>query len=84
MKKKIEFRLVIEMWDTNNDDQYPTRSVIIDEETANTAFDRIDAQLTEYMYLRAQHNQVRTAKLLGISRGTLRSKLNKYFPGKYL
>lgn len=32
----------------------------------------------------ARYNQSTAAKLLGVSRGTLRTKLKEYFPGEFI
>lgn len=38
----------------------------------------------EYVHKLSRFNQSRTAKALGISRGSLRMKLDQYFPGQYI
>lgn len=43
----------------------------------------IEPALFEAVMQKAKYNQVRAAKILGISRGTLRKKLKLYFDDKY-
>jgi len=43
----------------------------------------VEPPLLESILERARFNQVQTAKILGISRGTLRKKLKHYFGDKY-
>lgn len=45
--------------------------------------EQIEAPLLDAVMQKAKYNQSRAAKILGLSRGTLRTKLNIYFPGKY-
>lgn len=38
----------------------------------------------EHVYALSKYNQSKAARMLGLSRGCLRMKLDAYFPGKYL
>ena len=46
-------------------------------------FEQIEPPLLEAVMKKTKYNQVRAAKMLGISRGTLRKKLKMYFDDKY-
>jgi Fis family transcriptional regulator len=46
-------------------------------------FEQIEPALLEVVMAHCRYNQLRTAKVLGISRGTCRSLLIKYFNDKY-
>lgn len=43
-----------------------------------------EASVLEAAIKSTRFNQLKAAKLLGISRGSLRTKLNQYFPGQYV
>lgn len=43
----------------------------------------VEAPLLEVIMNKTKYNQVKAAKMLGISRGTLRKKLVRYFDDKY-
>ena len=45
--------------------------------------DEIEVPLLDTVMKHTRGNQVQAAKLLGISRGTLRKKLERHFGGKY-
>lgn len=45
--------------------------------------EQIEPPLLEAVMKKTKYNQVRAAKMLGISRGTLRKKLKIYFDDKY-
>lgn len=45
--------------------------------------EQIEPPLLEAVMKKTKYNQVRAAKMLGISRGTLRKKLKMYFDDKY-
>ena len=45
--------------------------------------EQIEPPLLEAVMQKTKYNQVRAAKMLGISRGTLRKKLKLYFDDKY-
>lgn len=44
----------------------------------------IEALYIEHVYGLAKYNQSKAARMLGLSRGCLRMKLEHYFPGKYI
>lgn len=44
----------------------------------------LEAAYIEHVYGLARYNQVRAAKMLGLSRGCLRMKLKEYFGNKYV
>ncbi len=44
----------------------------------------LEGKYIEHVYHLARHNQVKAAKMLGISRGTLRTKLKQYFGDTYI
>ncbi|MCR9192602.1 MAG: Fis family transcriptional regulator [Gammaproteobacteria bacterium] len=46
-------------------------------------FDEVEPALIEMTMEHSRYNQCRAAQYLGISRGTLRTKLKKYFDDKY-
>lgn len=46
--------------------------------------DFLEAEYIEHVLSLAKYNQSRAAKMLGISRGGLRMKMQEYFPGKYI
>lgn len=48
------------------------------------ALQRVEAEVYKYAMEAARYNQSRAAQLLGVSRGTLRTKLAQYYPGVYL
>ncbi len=45
--------------------------------------EQIEPPILQAVIERAKYNQSRAAEILGISRGTLRKKLKKYFGDKY-
>lgn len=45
---------------------------------------QLEAMYIEYVYEQAKYNQSRAAKMLDISRGSLRMKLKEYFGNKYI
>jgi DNA-binding protein Fis len=45
--------------------------------------EQVEPPLLEATMEKAKYNQVRAAKILGVSRGTLRKKLKQYFDDKY-
>ena len=45
---------------------------------------RVEADLLEFAMMQTQYNQSKAAKSLGISRGSLRSKLKEYFGNQYI
>lgn len=49
-----------------------------------TALQRMEAPLLAQAIETCRYNQVKAAKLLGISRGSLRYKLKEYFGDKYV
>lgn len=44
----------------------------------------LEKQYIEHIHEICRYNQSRTARMLGVSRGTLRKKLKHYFGDKYL
>lgn len=44
----------------------------------------LEKMYIEYVHKLSRFNQSKTAKALGISRGSLRMKLEQYFPGQYI
>jgi DNA-binding NtrC family response regulator len=44
----------------------------------------LEAKYIKHVYKLSRYNQVRAAKMLGISRGCLRMKLHKYYPGEFM
>lgn len=46
--------------------------------------EQLESQYIEYIYKQAKYNQSKAAKMLGISRGCMRQKLETYWPGKYI
>jgi Fis family transcriptional regulator len=55
------------------------KDVIIHE-----ALERVEKELYKFAMENSQYNQSKAAKLLNVSRGTLRTKLDQYFPGVFL
>lgn len=49
----------------------------------NSILEQIEPPLFEAAIQKTKFNQVRAAKLLGVSRGTIRKKLKLYFGDKY-
>lgn len=45
--------------------------------------DEIEAPLLKYILKHCRYNQSRAASMLGLSRGTLRTKLRRYFDNQY-
>jgi Fis family transcriptional regulator, factor for inversion stimulation protein len=45
--------------------------------------EQVEPPLLESVMAKTKYNQVRAAKILGMSRGTLRKKLKHYFDDKY-
>lgn len=50
----------------------------------NEALERVEKEVYGYAIQSAKFNQSQGAKLLGVSRGTFRTKLMQYFPGVYI
>lgn len=48
------------------------------------ALAKVEAEVYKFAMEAAKFNQSKAAKLLKVSRGTLRTKLNTYHPGVYL
>lgn len=79
--------------DTNTDRQnlhkLITQSVnqFLSESTTNSlhelVLEQVEPPLLAATMEKAKYNQVRAAKILGVSRGTLRKKLKQYFDDKY-
>jgi len=44
----------------------------------------VEALVFEHAIEAARFNQSKAARLLGVSRGTLRAKLKEHFPGKFI
>lgn len=44
----------------------------------------VEAEYIEFIYKEARYNQSKAAKMLGVSRNTLRYKLQRYFGDKYI
>ena len=45
---------------------------------------RVEREVYRFAMEAARWNQSRAARTLGVSRGTMRTKLGEYFPGVYL
>ncbi len=50
----------------------------------NEVMERVEKEVYKHAMEAAKFNQSAAAKLLGVSRGTLRTKLNEYHKGVYL
>lgn len=50
----------------------------------NELLKTVEGKVMEQVLAANRYNQSKTAKALGISRGTLRTKLEEQFPGKYI
>lgn len=59
----------------------------LSENSTNSLYDfileQIEPPLLDAVMMRSKYNQVRAAKMLGISRGNLRKKITHYFDDKY-
>lgn len=53
-------------------------------ENPSVVFDRFEKDFFEYIMSKVRYNQSKAAQLLGISRGTLRTKLEKYHGTKFI
>lgn len=53
------------------------------ENLYDMVMEQVETPLLQATMEKSQFNQVRAAKMLGVSRGTLRKKLIKYFDDKY-
>lgn len=60
--------------------------LVMMEVTSNpsTMLAHAEAQIIEHVLKKNRYNQSKTAKLLGVSRGTLRTKLQQYFGDEYV
>jgi len=59
-------------------------AIVLDVQDLSTALVKAEEAVIENAYIRSKYNQSRAARLLGISRGSLRTKLKTYFGDKYL
>lgn len=59
-------------------------NINLNEVDSKQALNIAEAQVIQHVHEKSRYNQSRTARELGISRGTLRTKLNEYFPGRYI
>jgi len=48
------------------------------------ALERAEKELFLFAMKSARYNQSKAAALIGVSRQTLRTKLDKYYPGEYI
>jgi Fis family transcriptional regulator len=79
--------------DTNSDKQnlhnliYQSVNQFLAESSTRSlhelVLEQVEPPLLEATMEKAKYNQVRAAKILGVSRGTLRKKLKQYFDDKY-
>jgi DNA-binding protein Fis len=59
-------------------------AVVLNVQDLSTALARAEEAVIEHAYITSKYNQSRAARSLGISRGSLRTKLKTYFGDKYL
>lgn len=60
-----------------------TLTMKIEEVPVDEVIKRVESELYKYVMELSRFNQSEAAKELKVSRGTLRTKLNIYYPGKY-
>lgn len=58
--------------------------ILEDEHDTTKGLKVLEKEYIEHIYKRCKYNQSRAAKALGLSRGTLRSKLKYYFDDEYI
>lgn len=59
-------------------------TMTFNEVPLNKALEMAEKEVYRFGMQLARYNQSKAAKLIGVSRGTLRTKLDLYFPGEYL
>lgn len=59
-------------------------TMTFNEVPLNRALEEAEKEIYRFGMQLARYNQSKAAKLIGVSRGTLRNKLTLYFPGEYI